>query len=162
MNKPLKAAVALTIGAGDMPAAGTYWWSGNGTTDLLGGTSGAGVKGIEGHKADRALVDLLVTGWDGITSILFRAQVKGVFGQWVDIDPPIMLDSASGGARVVTATSSKVSIASSLGTTDGVRLVVPVHNPRAFRFGFTPGNAGTRGSFAMTAGFELVSSTLSS
>lgn len=156
MNKPLKAATALTIAANAMPAANTWFWSGDGSSDHTGGTSGAGVKGIEGHKADVALVDLLVTDWASVLSILFRAQVKGTFGSWVDIDPPILLDSAAAGARFVTAGSNKVAIASGLGTSTGVRLVVPINGAKAFRFGFTPGDANTRTSFAMTAGFELV------
>lgn len=160
MNTTLSRAVALTIAAGQMPAANTWFWSGDGKADTVGGTSGAGVKGIEGHKADLAIVDLRVTNWNALASILFRAQVKGVFGQWVDIDPPIVGNSALAGARFLTAASSKISILSGVGTTDGVRLVVPIDKARAFRFGFTAGDAGASGTFAMTAGFELVTRSL--
>jgi hypothetical protein len=143
-----------------MPVPGTWFWSGDGSSDTVGGLAGTGISSIVGHKADLALVDLLVTNWNGLSTIEFRAQVKNnTFDstKWLEIDPAISLDSAISGGRWVSATGGRVTISKNVGTTTGIRLVVPIGPADAFRFGFACGDFGTRDVFAMTAGFELVS-----
>lgn len=155
----LQRALALTITAGNMPNQGTWWWSGNGTTDTVGGTSGAGIISIGGQKADEAVVTLSVTAFNALTKIEFRAQVKDSFGAWADVDPPLLLDGPSTALRFLQVSSGVVSI---LAAAQGqvVRIRIPIPGATAFRFGVTPGDGNAKATAAMTAGFELIAKQL--
>ena len=126
----IKRAQALKIVAGGMPVQDTFWWSGDGATDTVGSTSGAGVDRFGSQFVDDAVVDLLVTSFDGLTAIQFRAQAKGAFGQWAEIDPPIVLEGPSSALRFVAVGSGKVTILSAA-VNVGVRIRVPVNASKA-------------------------------